>query len=711
MRSIPFIPTQRGEAKEEVSILWLLQLLWREKWRIAIYMFIAILLGGYYAFRMTTPIYTATTQIALLNQKEQIVDFDSPLTPGFDFLTIVTEQSAMKARRLMEKVVVKLDLEANPDFNPTLREAEPSMIGNLISSALSVVRDPTDQETRVRAYSDREIRERIIDKVISSVTVRNLAKSYVFDITAHSTSAEMAASLADTVAELYIQEQIAVKYEATERATKWLSERVGELKEELDITENKVKTFNSSTNLVGPEALAALNRQLKEFRSRITDTNTRIVTIEAQIQTMIMARDSGDPQRMAAAAEDTGLTQLVPRLTSDAARQAFDARFDQLLERTQFELERAKAQVPALENSVAELEQRVSSQSADLLTLEQLEREAEASRQIYEYFLNRLKETSVQQGVHRADSRVYSYAVIPVGPSRPRKMMIIMLSALFGCIIGSTLVILREMSYTGFRSSEEIEEATGVNVLAQLPKAPHSRRRRILRYLSTKPTSALVEAVRNLRTSILLSNIDNPPQVIMLTSSLPAEGKTTLALAMAQSFSGVGKKTLLIEGDIRRRTFQEYFDRKVTQGVVSAAAGEVQVRDVVFKNEDMGDCDILLGEKSTINAADFFSSARFANLLEQMRSEYDVIIIDTPPILVVPDARLIGRQADAVVYVVRWDQTTRTQVTEGLHSLATVDVKVSGIALNQIDMKQAQRYGGKYGEVYYAAYGSKYYNN
>ena len=126
-----------------------------------------------------------------------------------------------------------------------------------------------------------------------------------------------------------------------------------------------------------------------------------------------------------------------------------------------------------------------------------------------------------------------------------------------GFLIGAALVLLREMRQNGFRSPQDLEQATGVKVLAQIPRAPVTKRRRLIRYLTTKPSSAFAESVRNLRTSVMLSNVDTPPQVIMITSSLPGEGKTTQSLALAQSFASMNHRVLLIEGDIRRRTFQD----------------------------------------------------------------------------------------------------------------------------------------------------------
>jgi succinoglycan biosynthesis transport protein ExoP len=250
---------------------------------------------------------------------------------------------------------------------------------------------------------------------------------------------------------------------------------------------------------------------------------------------------------------------------------------------------------------------------------------------------------------------------------------------------------------------------TGYTVLGQIPVMPFRRRGGLLEYLRTKPTSAANEAIRNLRTSILLSNVDAPPKVIMSTSSIPGEGKTTQSIALAQNLSGLGKKVLLIEGDIRRRTFDLYFKDKPKGHLVSVVSEGMELSEALLSEEELG-IDVLMGGKSSINAADFFSSDKFKTFIEQMRETYDFVIIDTPPVLVVPDARVIGHQSDAIVYTVKWDFTNHHQVTDGLRQLSSVGLGVSGLVLSQINPRGMKRYGygGRYGA--YASYGKGYYD-
>ncbi|MFC6639635.1 CpsD/CapB family tyrosine-protein kinase [Sulfitobacter sediminilitoris] len=239
-----------------------------------------------------------------------------------------------------------------------------------------------------------------------------------------------------------------------------------------------------------------------------------------------------------------------------------------------------------------------------------------------------------------------------------------------------------------------------------MPAIPARRRKNVLKYFVDKPTSAAAEAIRNLRTSVLLSNIDNPPKVIMSTSSIPQEGKTTQSMALALNLTGLGKRVLLIEGDIRRRIFSQYFELPNTNGLLSVLAGNLSLQDAVIRIDALG-ADVLIGEKAKTIAADIFSSERFAMLLETAREQYDYIIIDTPPVLAVPDARIIGRHVDAIIYTVKWDSTSHRQVREGLKAFEDVNLRVSGLVLGQINARGMKRYG--YGDSY-GAYHAYYAN-
>ena len=613
----------------------------------------------------------------------------------------------------MGKVVDRLDLTQDPEFNGRLRT--PSAFQVIKANLKGAVRGLLGMNAQANAgvaASDEEIARRTRDSVVSAllskVTVSNVRQSLVFRVTAETESPYKSALIADTIVEMYTLDQIAVKFEATEQATVWLTGRVGELQTSLEVAETKVSEFSAATELVSVEGLQALERQIKELRDRISSAMQNKDELESRL---ISAEAAGTRAMQAEVLNDAQLAAYLPRVDTDPTiAAAFDTRLEMVKQRLRLDLTRAEQQLNALYMSESELNAQLGRQGEDLITLQQLTREAEAIRSLYQYFLTRLKETSAQQGIQQADSRVLSDAVLPNGPSEPRKSRILALAGILGVMLGAGLILLREMGNNSFRTAKDLEAFTGYTVMGQIPDIPAGTRRKVLAYLSEKPTSAAAEAVRNLRTSLMLSNVDNPPQVIISTSSVPGEGKTTNALALAQNLLGLGKRVLLIEGDIRRRTLNEYFADMPHKGIVSVLSGEQTLAEAVYHAPEFG-ADVLGGEKSSINAADLFASDRFKDLIAEARASYDTIIIDTPPVLVVPDARIIANQADAIIFSVHWDKTNKSQVEEAIRLFHNSGLRFSGMVLSKISPKGMKRYGygGQYGA--YAGYGSQYYTN
>lgn len=711
--SPPIVPQsygQRSDDDDEIDLLALVRTLWRGKWWIILCAIVAVGVGGWYAYRIAVPTYTATTQMALQIRQESVVDLQSVLSGvSSDQSSINTEMEIIRSRELISALVDRLDLMSDPEFNASLRPDE----GFGVRDAVGLVRQYVpglEAPLPLVPPSDETIRNGVIAAVRDAISTQIGRQSYVFSISATTENELKSALLANTLAQIYKDDQVSQKVQATENAALWLSGRVSELQADLESRQRQITTLRTERALVSAESLQALNTQSVELQhtlqaaeAQLEEARTRSVALQAAL--------TGDNAVKLAAVQDVQLAGIFDAIErGDASAQIrFDRRFESLRLQASTEVLRLEETVSELQADAERLGRQFTQQSEALANLQELERETEATRVLYETFLTRLKETTVQEGVHQPDSRILSEAT-PGQQVAPRKSRILALSMILGVMAGSAIVLMREFMQNTFRTAEELERATGLTVLGQIPRIPARGRQSTVEYLATKPTSAPAEAIRNLRTSVLLSNVDNPPKVIMSTSSIPGEGKTTLAIAMAQNLAGLDKKVILIEGDIRRRTFGEYFPQaKEKGGLLSVISGKMQLEEAVWRPE-RGKFDVLMGERSSINAADTFSSEAFRSLIDKVRDGYDYVIIDTPPVLVVPDSRVIGQHVDSILYSVNWDRTTRTQVQEGLRQFQTVNLRVTGLVLSQIDPAGMKRYG--YGDKYgaYSRYSKGYYD-
>lgn len=683
---------------DTVDLSALLRVLIRGKLWIALTGLLSIGAACLYLLFVAVPIYSATSVVVMESRESQVMGLDIESIIGGlsnDSSVVNTEVEVLRGRLLMGRVVDELKLGDDPEFNATLQP--PTLVSRLKTGILG-----GNEEIQ----SEMEIRDGVVTALLDGVTVTNILQSLAFRIEVETTSAEKSARIADTIARLYIDDQVRVKFEAAKRAASWLSDEAAKLKAELEEGEEKIRAFQSDMSIASAEELAMLDRQLKDTRDRRAASQGEVAALEARQTTLAAAHEPkaqagalGDPQIIdLAAATDRG---------DGTALAAFNARLGILRRQMAQDIVRLSGQTNSYAVAEQSLIDSINRGSQELTRLEQMLRESEASKLLYEHFQTRLKETIAQQGIQQPDSRLLSQAVRPLSPVAPRRGRILVMAGILGIALGSGLVLLRETSMRSIRNANDLEALSGHVVLGQIPVMPDRNRANLLPYLAKNPTSALAEAVRNVRTSILLSAVDKAPQVISLTSSVPGEGKTTLTLALAQNLTLMGKRVLVIEGDNRRRMFRDYLRASKASGLVSVLLGEVALTDAVQPVPGLG--DVLLGEKTNVNAADLFSSAAFARFLQQARELYDIVLIDTPPILVVPDARIIAQHVDSVVFIVRWDRTPEEQVRDALHMLETVNARISGMILSQVDPRGMRRYG--YGDRYgaYAAYGTKYY--
>ncbi|SFR09539.1 GumC family protein [Poseidonocella sedimentorum] len=666
-------PSILGEdaTQEIIDLGALFARLWRGRFVLALAAMVGFGLGGVYAYLLAEPEYEATASVVLETRSEKVVDLDSVIGGlSKDLPALNTEVEVLRSRRLLGQVVDALALTEDAEFNPTL--AEPGLKARLKSRVMSLI---SDAEPVVAPQQDAQ-REKAITRLQKRTSVANLPLSLVFQIKVASAEADRAVAIADTIAQTYVDQQISVKYEATEQAVAWLTDRVSDLKQSLKISEDRIKAFRARSDVIGPDSIDQLDRQLKALRGRITDQELAIEAARARLTAAREEARSAPP-----------VTQPQPASTASLLR----ASTLRPVARAEAEVQLAETRLQALVSAAEELEETLARQNTELQEFQQLTREADASKLLYEYFLGRLKETSVQQGLQRPDSRILSNAVLPDGPARPQKARILGLSLVLGLFAGIGLLALSDLRQKGFRDVTALQDATGMTVFGQVPELPGATRSELLSRLASEPSSMAAEAIRNIRTSLLMSRLDDPPKVVMITSSVADEGKTILSLALAQNIAALGQKVLLIECDVKRPSFARVLRSERKEGLLSVVSGRTELQNAVLSDGETG-LDILMCESANPASADMFSSRQFQRFIEAARESYDHILLDTPPVLLVPDARVISRVADAILVALRWQSTSRRKLSDGLAALETVNARAAGIVTTRVD-PQALDYG------------------
>lgn len=560
--------------------------------------------------------------------------------------------------------------------------------------------------------------------------------SQVILLTARSEDPKLAAALANTLAELYLVEQLEAKFEATRRATDWLNERVLDLRRQVEASEQAVEEYRRQHGLmrgrgkdttVTEQQISEISTQLILARTKTAEAGARL----RQVRTLVKSDGGVDS---AAEVLASPLIQRLREQETDVARRAAEmateygprhpkminikaeledvrarigGEVEKIVRGLSNELEVARTRERTLERNLEDLKTEAAEINVSQGRLRVLEREAAADRALLDTLLARWKETGRREEIQHADARIISAAVVPGGPSSPRKRLIIGAALGLSTFLGVLLAFLVEHLDRGFRSSEQIETMTGVGTLALVPLLAGLRlgRRSPVAYVLAKPASLFAESLRTLHTGLLLSDVDAAPKSVLVTSSLPEEGKTTISIAMARLLARNGRSVLLVDADLRRHQASRMLGFPDASGLVELLVREgTRLDDVLRCDEDSGLHVLAAGGSSVPSPPDLFDSTRMRELMQALHRTYELIVIDSPPIHVVSDARILSRLADRTVFVVRWGKTRRESAALGIKLLLESGARVAGAVLSMVNVRKNARYA--YADSGYYGYGA-----
>ncbi len=739
------------DREESIDLRGLLMTLWRRK---MVIMGTALIVTGFAVLMVIqiVPLYVAEASLVVEPPRTNVIDIES-VAPGLstDWFTQETQAAIIGSRVLAEKVIDRLDLVNHPAFNPSLRPPEKSALERLNlerflpESWLTALRDfrQTAEEDAAAvpglelsaAEQERLLREQMIDTYLGQLDIVPSDTSRVIFVRVTSPDPELAAKLANTAAQVYIDDQVAAKSEQTELANVWLQDRAIELKRRVEASARAMEEHRHKAGLVDVGGSSLLAQQLAELNSRLIVVRAERAESEArydQVQKLIVSE--GGVESAAAVLESPLIQRLreqeteVVRKIAELKTQLRESHPTMILARTELEdlvskiesevrkivinqgseLEIARVRERNLAREVAALQAKLDSQTDAEIKLSALETELEANGKLYDTILARLKETGVQDAsLVQADARIISYATVPGGPSFPRKRLIVGSAFVASTVLGVLLVLLLEQLDSGFRGREQIEAATGVTVLGMVPRLlsgwfsavePHDD-------ILDRPHTVLSEAFRTLRTALLLSNVDRPPRTVLITSSVPGEGKSTTALALVRTAAKHGQKCLIIDGDMRHPSLHQAFGVDNDIGLIDCLSRDMPLEEIVQIDFKSGAHYILAGQ-SIPHSTDLLGSEKMRGLLAALSDVYDLVVIDTPPVLVLSDTLVLLRSVDKTIFLVQWEKTRREIAIAGLRQVMDAGADLAGIVLTQVDLERQAQY--HYGATYYTYYSSAY---
>lgn len=738
--------------EDAIDLMVLVRMLWGGKWIIAGVTLFCIALAYFYAIQQT-PTYRAAATVIFDLQQANVANIDEVVVArdyerGAD---LQNQIEVLRSTALIERVIDKLNLAANPEFNPSLLEEEeqapglfdwltlPPEVEEMVQSLGLIQPPPPPPDVALQA---RRLRLAMIDRVRGGLQLSPVRGSTVIRISFVSESPRTAARVANAVAEQYIVEQLEGKLEATRSATEWLSGRVLELQDKVTSAEAAVSETEARLAQDAGQTLEVTQAQLTELNAVLSATRARQIELDAQVTRLEQALADGVNIGAVPEFRETALIQTYRSEESDLLSQEaallssvgpdhpsvrrLNAQLEETRRKIQDEASRVvesiavqrdalRTQTAELARQVRELEEKALAQSADQIELRQLEREAQASRLLYENFLGRLQETSQQESLQNADARVISPAEVPRFAISAGKKRTLAIGGILGVILGTGIVFLLDRLNNTFRGPGQLEDEIRLPVLASIPLIPGSenRRRLIIDYFREKPGSSLAEAIRGLRTSILFSNVDAPPKVVMMTSSVPREGKSTTAVLLALTSQQMGRRAILVDCDLRLPAISTLIDvDRDKPGLLAAINGTASLEEAV--STDPTGLDVLQMRPKdsglTQNAADILASQKFRALIDQLRERYDFVMLDAPPTLVVSDSRIVSGAVDGVVFSVKWDATPRGAVSEAVKQLRGIDAPLIGAVMTMVNEAKAAKYSyDGYGYGYYGGQYKDYY--
>ncbi|SDH19672.1 capsular exopolysaccharide family [Vibrio xiamenensis] len=676
--------------------------------KISLFTLLVTIVTALFVFSLT-PKYTATATLLIEPQVKSAVSFEDVV--GIDTTQkgyFATQIEIMKSRQVAQRVIDRLHLEQNPEFNSSLVEKTGIIAGiksgfNSLISLLSSKKEAASDEAR-----QERIRQGIISTFLSKLDVTAIDGTQLVNVNFTSKDPELAATIANTVGEAFIASNMDARLDATQQASSWISSRLQTLKDELKQSEDKLTDFLRKEKLIDDSGIDSQTSSLiSELTIRLNQIRDRRIELQSAYQTL-SARDANSlvtipeiskhPQvislRNVLAESQKEVNELAKRYgpkhermqaaiaKRDSARNELNQLISQLINGVKKELESTQNQekliAEELNNKVAEF-QDISVKKREY---QSLSREVDTNRNILNVFLNRYKETAATSDYKTEYARFTDKAEIPQKASKPNKKMMLVAAFMGALFFAIAVIILIDILRNTITSVKQFEERMGLVPLGAIPQLKNKGKITSDVFFDNKEPQ-FGESIRAVRTALTLSSMQNGRKTLAITSSLQGEGKTTTAINVAQAFAQM-ENVLLIDCDLRKPAVAERFGfSKYQQGITNHILMGADLNQCIIKDKPSG-LNILPAGMLTPNPQELLSSKAFKNLLDTLVAQYDRIVIDTPPTLLVNDSLIVSKAIGHIAIVAKADSTRFATLKNTMARFISHEVSIDGVIINQL---------------------------
>jgi len=729
MKSLNPMENSLGDySKDQISFnferYW--QAIFDNKWRIAAFVF-TVLFASYFIVNSLTPQYKATATIKIERKDSELMPMSAVLgLDGENDEYMATEIEVLRSRPLIETVVEKLSLEAEEAFaleGGSLSSVE--SMGGVRNKILGWVGlGKSDKEvTRVAAVEKEIARRELLEDYQSRLSIFPLRKTQLIEVSFEAPSPGLARDIANEHATAYIEGDLQARFVRAETAAKVLADQAQKLQTDLDGARGNLAAYIEAENIVdiegGTQEIVSL--ELKGLQTELVAARAKLG--EAKITLDQVNRSRGKEESLPVVQADPlfGRLQLdvvVARskrtelgkkygpqhpnmVEADTnlrgAQREVAAQISKITETVRLRHSAASAEVEDIKSRITEAEGKFFSGNRKGREYSRLKGEVDLIETLVSRFGERNKETNESVDLQMAHARILSQAQDPLEPSKPKKGILFLLAALGSLFLSILYYILRELFNTGIRDGEDVEQRIGLPLLGSLPIIKKNFIRPVVlnsmeESERSKEGAIFKEAVNTVRTGMMLDRVDRPHKIIMVTSTIAGEGKSTIAGHLAYSYSNVGR-TLLIDCDLRTRGVSNMFGiTKADRGLREVLSAEALLEQCVIGIDN--NLDLLCANFTPLNPLKLISSPRFQSHIQEAAKKYAYVILDAPPVLPVSDPLVLSGYADAVIYAIRARSTPYQHISRCLQSLQRVEAPMVGVVLNQLEM------GGTYYSYY-----------